>query len=524
MPISPISFADVYRGYYKLKRPDFFPATLEKQVDEQEQVLQVLIFNLAYTLYAKEKKVDFSLDNNYETLKSLPLARYEDLALYIDRVWNGEDSVLWPKKITYFGKSSGTTNAKSKYIPVSPESIEENHLLAGRDMIGVYFQLNPNSKIGFDSVMQITGSLQDVNEKAGTKAGDISWVLSENVPWWANLVYALPKEVLEIKGWDKRLPEALKYLKDTNLKVFTGTITWVHILLAESVKKYGVSNALELWPDLEVFFHGAVSMKPYKKEFDKLIPKKDFYYIDVYNASEGFFAFQDSLVPDSGMLLLCGHGIFYEFLNLESGEIVTIKDLELGENYEIIISTFSGLWRYRIGDVIEVVNLNPVRIKVIGRTQAVLNAYGEELMVGNVDEAIKNLNSEYGYEIVEYTGTPIYKNEQNKNGCHEWVIECTICPKDEDAFVKAFDQELCRLNSDYEAKRKGDIVLSLPKVHFVKSGTFYKWMESRGKTGGQNKIPRLSEDRGLLEGLLQFVDRTGLEPATPSLQMRCSTR
>jgi phenylacetate-coenzyme A ligase PaaK-like adenylate-forming protein len=505
MPLSHILFPDVYLGYYKLNRHDFFPSSLSKQITDQEQVLRSLIFNLAYTEYAKDQKVDFNKNDNYEILKSLPTVTYEDLAPYINRVWNGEESILWPKKITYFGKSSGTTNAKSKYIPVSEESIEKNHLLGGRDMVGVYLELNPNSKIGFDSVMQITGSLQDVNEKAGTKAGDISWVLGENVPWWANLVYALPKEVLEIKGWDKRLPEVVKFLKDTNLKVFTGTITWVHILLTESIKRYGVVNALELWPDLEVFFHGAVSMKPYKKEFQKLIPKKDFYYIDVYNASEGFFAFQDSLVSDSGMLLLCGHGIFYEFLNCKTGVIVTIKDLEFGSKYEMIISTFSGLWRYKIGDVVEVVNLDPVRIKVVGRTQAVLNAYGEELMVGNVDEAIKNLNNEYGYEIVEYTGAPIYKSVENKNGGHEWVIECANIPSDPAEFKKVFDAELCKLNSDYEAKRKGDLVLSVPKIHFVSSGTFYKWMEHRGKTGGQNKIPRLCEDRVLIDHLIRFL-------------------
>lgn len=503
--MSPLLFGDVYRGYYKLKHEGALARTLPQQILEQEQVLRELMFNLPSTSYAKDMKVDISIGTNYEILKSLPCARYEELAPYIERMWNGETSVLWPEKVEYFGKSSGTTNAKSKFIPVSPQSIEENHMQGAKDMLGTYLLLNPNSQISLGSVMHIAGALQDVNEKAGTKAGDISWVIEAQAPWWMNMVYALPKEILAIKGWDKRLPEVLKWLKDKNVKVFTGTITWVHMLLAESVKKYGTKNALELWPDLEVFFHGAVSMKPYKKEFEKLIPKKDFHYIEVYNASEGFFAFQDILISESGMLLLCGHGIFYEFLNLKNKNIVTIKDLEIGEKYEMIISTLSGLWRYRIGDVVEVASVDPVRILVSGRTQAVLNAYGEELMVGNVDEAIRNLNSEHGYDIVEYTGAPIYKNEMNQTGGHEWVMECSSCPRDIDAFILAFDAELSKLNSDYEAKRKGNLILALPTIHFAPSGTFSKWMQSRGKSGGQNKVPRLSEDRTLLENLLVFL-------------------
>lgn len=502
MGVSHILFPDVYRAYYKAKRQDLLPRSLKDQIFEQEQILNILVFSLANTFYGKQHNIDFTKEDSYEILQYLPLVKYEDIYPYIEKVWHGEESILWPGKITYFGKSSGTTNSNSKYIPVSKESIEDNHIMGGRDMLGIYLSLNPKSKLGFNSVLHITGSLQDINDQSGHQAGDISWVLEQNVPWWTNFIYALPKEILEIKSWGDRLPKIVDYLHNTNLKIFTGTITWVHILLAESVKKHKVDSALDLWPELEVFFHGAVSMKPYKKDFEKLIPKKDFYYIDVYNASEGFFAFQDSLIEENGMLLLCGHGIFYEFIDLHTKEIFTIKDLKLGMKYEMLISTFSGLWRYRLGDVVEIVNLDPVRVRVAGRTQAVLNAYGEELMVSNVDEAICRLNSDYGYDIAEYTGAPIYKSDDNIKGGHEWVIEFINIPNDKDAFINQFDQELQKLNSDYEAKRKGDIVLDIPKVHFVREGTFYKWMEGRGKIGGQNKIPRLSEDRALLESLL----------------------
>lgn len=504
MGISHILFPDVYRAYYKAKRQDLLPRTLKDQIREQEQILNILIFELSNTIYGKDKNIDFNIENDYEVLVKLPIVKYEDLYPYIERAWKGEMSILWPGKIKYFSKSSGTTNAKNKFIPVSRESLEENHFVGGRDLLGVYLTLNPNSKIGFESILPISGSLQDVNESADTQAGDISWVLDQNVPWWTNLMKGLTPEILSIKSWDKRLPEVINYTKNIDLRVFTGTITWIHIFLTEAIKRYSVNNALDLWPDLEVFFHGAVSMKPYKKEFEKLIPKKDFYYIDVYNASEGFFAFQDTLDEEKGMLLLCGHGIFYEFMNIKNSEIATIKDLKLSSKYELVISTFSGLWRYRLGDVVEIVNLDPVRIKIAGRTQAVLNAYGEELMVGNVDEAVSILNDNFGYEILEYTGAPIYKNESMTGG-HEWVIEFKNIPEDKNKFIEIFDQELKKLNGDYEAKRNADVVLGIPKIHFVKEGTFYKWMESRGKTGGQNKIPRLSENRELLENLILFI-------------------
>jgi hypothetical protein len=504
MGISHILFPDVYRAYYKAKRQDLLPRTLKDQIREQEQILNILIFELSNTTYGKDKNIDFSIENDYDVLVNLPIVKYEDLYPYIERAWQGEASILWPGKIKYFSKSSGTTNAKNKFIPVSKESLEENHFMGGRDLLGVYLTLNPNSKIGFESILPISGSLQDVNESADTQAGDISWVLDQNVPWWTNLMKGLTPEILSIKSWDKRLPEVINYTKNVNLRIFTGTITWIHIFLTEAIKRYGVNNALDLWPDLEVFFHGAVSMKPYKKEFEKLIPKKDFYYIDVYNASEGFFAFQDTLDEEKGMLLLCGHGIFYEFMNIKNSEITTIKDLKLGIKYELVISTFSGLWRYRLGDVVEIVNLDPVRIKIAGRTQAVLNAYGEELMVGNVDDAVRILNDNFGYEILEYTGAPIYKNESTA-GRHEWVIEFKNIPEDKNKFTEIFDQELKKLNGDYEAKRNADVVLGMPKIHFVKEGTFYKWMEQRCKTGGQNKIPRLSENRELLESLILFI-------------------
>ncbi len=497
MGLSHIIFPDMYRAYYKTSRGELCPITLQNQIESQKQILNELTTVLPFTKYGIENNLIKDI-SGFEMLQSLPLVNYEDIYPYIQRVWNGEDNILWYGKTKWFAKSSGTTNAKSKYIPVTQESIDQNHFLGGRDMLYFYFKRNPKSQIGFDSVLTISGSIQDINEVAQTHAGDISTVLDLNSPWWAQLSKVLPQEILKIASWQERLPKVIDFVKNSDIKAFTGTVTWVQIIINEVIKNLGVKDAINVWPNLEVFFHGAVSIKPYLEEFKRLIPKSDFYFVEVYNASEGFFAFQDTDNRDDGMLLLAGHGIYYEFIDLKNKTIHTIDDLELNNSYEIVISTVSGLWRYRIGDVILVSSIDPVRIKVIGRTQAMLNAYGEELMVGNVDEAIRLINQEGQYSVKEYTGCPVYKNE-NINGAHEWVIEFENLPSDIEHFKKVFDEKLKSLNSDYEAKRKGDIVLSTPIIHPVLIGTFYKWMESRNKIGGQNKIPRLSDNRQYLE-------------------------
>lgn len=504
MGLSHIVFPDIYRAYYKLYRGDLLPNTKEKQITAQNQLLRELISVLPFIKYGAENKISNS-DINIETLQSLPIVRYEDIHPWIDRVWNGEDNVLWYGKTNYFAKSSGTTNARSKYIPVTRESMEQNHFLSARDVLANYLGLNPKSKLGFNSVLTITGSIQDRNEIAQTEAGDISTVLDLNSPWWTDLTKVLPKNILEIPSWEERLPKIVEFLKNVDVKAFAGTVTWIHIILSEVVKKYGVKSALEIWPNLEVFFHGAVSMKPYMSEFKKLIPTENFYYIENYNASEGFFAFQDTNDENNGMLLLCGHGIFYEFINTKTGLIYTIENLELGEFYEMVISTVSGLWRYRIGDVVEITSIDPVRIRVAGRTEAVLNAYGEELMVGNVDEAIRQINENHNYSIGEYTGCPIYKSGDVKNGGHVWVMEFDTIPNDINEFTKLFDETLRSLNSDYDAKRKGNIVLDFPVVHPVFKGTFYEWMKSRNKLGGQNKIPRLCDKNDYVEDIKKFM-------------------
>jgi hypothetical protein len=484
-------------------RGDLLPKTKDTQISAQHRLLKEIVFVLGNVKYSKENNIIFS-DDPIKVLQSLSVRSYEEIYPWIERVWNGEDNVLWMGKTKWFAKSSGTTNARSKYIPISLESLEQNHFLGGRDMLASYLDKNPNSKLGFDSVLTVSGSIQDRHVENGNCAGDVSAIMDANSPWWTTLSKALPKNILEIRSWEERLPKVLDFAKNADIKAFAGVTSWIQIIIKEAVKKAGKKNALELWPNLEVFFHGGVNIKPYLNELRNLIPTDKFKYVEVYNASEGFFAFQDLDDVDSGMLLLSGHGIFYEFRDLNSNKIYTLEDVELNKKYELIISNVSGLWRYALGDVIEIVNSDPIRIKVVGRTKAVLNTYGEELMVGNVDEAIKNINQKHNYSILEYTGTTIYKKE-NQNGGHEWVIEFDNLPENREEFIKNFDHELRALNSDYDAKRKSDIILGLPVIHIVERGTFYKWMKDRNKLGGQNKIPRLSENREYVEDILEIL-------------------
>lgn len=500
MGLSHVVFPDMYRAYYKMYRGELLPNTREKQIKDQNRILNEFIFTLGFVKYSVENKIIFQEDK-LKTLQSLPLVGYEEIYPFIERVLNGEEDVLWFGKPEWFSKSSGTTNARSKYIPVTNESIEQNHFLAGRDMLASYLVRNPESKLGFDSVVTISGSIQE-ESVGGAKIGDISAVIDKNSPWWARLSKALPKSILEIKSWDERLPKAVDYILNEDIKAFAGVTSWVFTIIDEAVKKSKKENANLLWPNIEVLFHGGVSIEPYRSVLKKLLPKDSIYFVEIFNASEGFYAFQDTDDENSGMLLLCGHGIFYEFLDLEDQKVFTLENIIVGKKYELIITTVSGLWRYKTGDVVMIVSLDPVRVKVVGRTKAVLNTFGEELMVGNVDSVISKLQNE-GFEVGEYTGTTIYKSEF-QNGGHEWVIEVEG-DFDKNIFIEKFDSYLREINSDYDAKRKGDIILQKPKIHFVKRGTFYKWMQYRGKTGGQNKIPRLSEKRDLFENLMEFI-------------------
>ncbi len=440
----------------------------------------------------------------------VPIVNYEQLFPQIDRVMKGESDVLWPGEIRWFAKSSGTTNDRSKFIPVSNEALEDCHFKGGKDLLSIYFNNYPESTIFSGKNLVIGGSHQvnTLDSNSNSQYGDVSAVLISNLPWWAQMVRTPPKEVALMDEWEAKLEKMAEITAKEDVTSISGVPTWTVVLLEKLISDAGVNDITEIWPNLQVFFHGAVAFGPYRKLFNRLIPSSQMKYLETYNASEGLFGIQDQKDSEE-MLLMLDYGIFYEFIPIENIEdenpiALTLDQVEVGKVYALVISTNAGLWRYKIGDTISFTNLNPYRIKIAGRTKHFINAFGEELMIGNAEEAITHACSLTQAEIENFTAAPHYL-DQGKKGGHEWVIEFKHPPNDLDRFSIILDEKLRELNSDYDAKRHKDLALVAPIIHNVPNGTFLNWMKKRGKLGGQNKVPRLSNDRSYLEDLLKAV-------------------
>ena len=441
--------------------------------------------------------------------REVPIVAYEDLYPYIERVLKGENNILWPSQIKLFSKSSGTTNAKSKFLPVSEESLDSCHYKGGKDMLTLYLSENPDSRIFEGKGLSIGGSLMRNPFNPSTQVGDISAIIMENLPQWAEYFRTPPLEVALLDDWTEKMEKMIEICPGENLITILGVPTWTVVLLEQILERSGKKNLLEIWPEFELFVHGAVNFQPYRELFkSKFFPSPYVNYLETYNASEGYFGIQDDLSLQGEMLLMLDYGVFYEFIAMEDLEAdhpktCTISEVELNKNYALLISTNSGLWRYKIGDTVRFTSKSPYRIKISGRTKHFINAFGEELIIENAEKAITDACCATGLRVKDYTAGPVYM-EGNKKGGHEWIIECDITPSDGQAFIHELDEALKRVNSDYEAKRRGDMALTLPVVHFVKEGTFYGWMESRGKLGGQHKVPRLSNNREFLDDILKF--------------------
>lgn len=464
------------------------------------------------------KKTEFGLEYGFNDIKSVeeykqrvPIYTYEDIYPYIEKLLNGKQNVLWPTEIRWFAKSSGTTNAKSKFIPVSQEALTDCHFKGGKDMLSIYFNNHPNSKMFTGKGLAIGGS-QQINQfdsNSNSYYGDVSAVIMSNLPFWAQLARTPKLEIALMSEWEEKIEKMISSTIDENVTNIVGVPTWTVVLLQRILEFTGKDHIHEVWPNLEVFIHGAVSFEPYKSLFNKLAPSPKMKYLETYNASEGFFGIQD--VEGSGdLLLMLDYGIFYEFIPLEHiheshPKTIGLAEVELHKNYALVISTNAGLWRYMIGDTVKFTSLDPFRIRISGRTKHFINAFGEELIIENAEQAIKKACEETQAIIGDYTAGPRYIDSDKKGG-HEWIIEFNELPSDKTLFMETLDNTLREANSDYEAKRYKDIALEAPVIHFANPGTFYKWMKKRGKLGGQHKVPRLANNREFIEEVLELMN------------------
>ncbi len=475
----------------------------------QDEVLKKLIAAARYTEFGQ--KYAFEDLVNYEDFKKrIPVHTYEQLFPYIERLMRGEQNILWPSEVKWFAKSSGTTNARSKFIPVTSEALEDCHFKGGKDLYSIFINNYPDTKIFSGKGLGVGGSYR-VNEYDPTSSshyGDVSAVIMQNLPPWAEFIRTPSLEVALMDNWEEKIEKLARETARVDVTQIAGVPTWTVLLLQHIVELEKKNSILDVWPNLEVFFHGAVAFKPYKNLFKSLIPSDRMKYWETYNASEGFFGIQDQKDSED-LLLMLDYGVFYEFIPMEEldkeyPDAIALQDVEIGKNYAMVITTNAGLWRYNIGDTIKFTSKSPYRIRISGRTKHFINAFGEEVIIENAETAITAACEQTGAVIDNFTAAPIYL-EKSKRGGHEWIIEFKIQPSDLSKFSDVLDTTLRKVNSDYDAKRAHDIALVAPIVRSVSNGTFYNWMKRRGKLGGQNKVPRLSNTREFIDEILAMI-------------------
>jgi hypothetical protein len=474
-------------------------------MEVQEEILFGLLKSAENTVLGK--KYDYQSIKNYQTFNErIPVSTYEDLEPIISQTRQGAQNIFWNSSIKYFAKSSGTTNAKSKFIPVSSEALEHNHYKASKDLLCMYLNNNENSQLFTGKSLRLGGS-KELYENNNTFFGDLSAILIDNMPMWAEFSSTPSNKTSLMSNWESKLPAIIKESSLENVTSLAGVPSWMMVLLNKTLEENKKTNILEIWPNIEVYFHGGVSFEPYKEQYKNLFPKNDFKYYEIYNASEGFFALQDR--NDSNeLLLMLDYGIFYEFIPMdtfgkENQKVIPLSDVEVNKNYALVITTNSGLWRYLIGDTIRFTSINPFRIKVTGRTKHHINVFGEELMVENTDTALAKTCKTLQCEIVDYTVAPIFMKGKEK-GAHEWLIEFKKHPASSAAFSELLDKNLQQVNSDYEAKRFNNMTLNPLVLNVARENLFYDWLKKKDKLGGQHKIPRLSNLRDYLEELKEM--------------------
>ncbi len=464
-----------------------------------------------YRLLAKAASTEWGKKYQYSSITSIkefqsrfPVQTYEDIIPYVERLRQGETNLLWPGEIKWFAKSSGTTSTKSKLIPMSNEALEDCHYRAGKDIIIIYTMQRSDTRIFSGKSLTLGGSHKPNQFSNDSLYGDLSAILIENAPFWVDIIRTPKQKIALLDDFEEKLEKITKSTIYENVTNISGVPSWYLVLIKQILAYTGKSNLLDVWPNLEVFFHGGISFTPYREQYKKLIDGDQMNYMETYNASEGFFGIQDDPLSND-MLLMLDYGIFYEFIpadkiNFDSPPVYTIGEVEKGVNYAIIISTNGGLWRYMMGDTIAFTSLEPYRFRISGRTKQFINAFGEEVIVENADKALESACKKTGAVVSEYTAGPVFITTSAK-GSHEWIIEFAKEPADMNNFIYALDNALKSVNSDYEAKRFKDLNLVLPVVRPVQPGTFNRWLKSKNKLGGQNKVPRLSNTREYIEDL-----------------------
>jgi hypothetical protein len=473
--------------------------------DVQQELLLKLVSASKKTEFGNEHQFS-SIKNYTEFAKLVPIQKYETIEPLIERCRKGEQNLFWHSHIKWFAKSSGTTNAKSKFIPVSDEALEYCHMKAGKDMLCLYINNNEEAQLFTGKGLRLGGS-SEIYKDNNSHFGDLSAIITENLPFWVDYSSAPSQEVALMSEWETKMEAIIDETIKEDITSLVGVPSWMLVLLNRVLERTGKDNILEVWPNLEVYFHGGVNFNPYREQYKKLIPKDDFRYFETYNASEGFFALQDKN-DSKELLLMLDYGIFYEFIPMsdykgENSIAIPLSEVKKGVDYALIITTNSGLWRYLIGDTIRFTSLNPYRIKITGRTRHYINVFGEELNIENVEDALKLTCEKTAALIKEYTVGPIFM-EGKESGGHEWIIEFNKQPENMDYFTEMLDNSLKAINSDYEAKRYNSMTLAMPKIHVAKKGLFYEWLKKKDKLGGQHKIPRLSNKRDFVEELLSL--------------------
>lgn len=475
-------------------------------LEVQHELFERMLQNAAKTAFTQQFQLAKITD--YHSFRSeIPLQDYDTMKPWIDRLMAGEQNLLWPQDTKWFAKSSGTTSDRSKFIPVTRESLEECHYKGGKDLLALYYENYPNRKLYKGKHLIVGGSAQILPLTHDAYQGDLSAIIVKNLPWWAEIRRTPSREIALMSEWESKIEKMALSTMHEDVYIIAGVPSWTMVLANKILEISGKKNLREVWPNLELFMHGGVSFEPYRDAFRQLIPFDDMHYVETYNASEGFFGIQD-VGGSRELLLMLDYGIYYEFIPMESFNglnsetVINLTEVETNVEYALVISTNGGLWRYILGDTIRFTSTQPFRFVITGRTKSFINAFGEEVIVNNTDKAIAEACLKTNAQIRDYSVAPVYMQGTDK-GKHEWIIEFVTEPEDRKRFEWILDETLRSINSDYDAKRTNDMALEFPLIRYVENGTFDEWLRTKGKLGGQHKVPRLSNNREIVEQLLQ---------------------